>query len=63
MQTCADGEYKFMFDYQNHLTKFIVLRALKIKSAEVVVYNIIDVFYLLSALIVLQSDNGRYINR
>lgn len=28
MQTCKDGEFKFILNYQDHLTKFIQLRPL-----------------------------------
>jgi len=34
MQTCKDGEFKFILNYQDHLTKFIQLRPLKSKNAE-----------------------------
>lgn len=33
MQTCKDGEFKFILNYQDHLTKFIQLRPLKTKTA------------------------------
>ena len=32
MQSTPDGEYKWILNYQDHLTKFIVLRALRNKS-------------------------------
>jgi len=45
--------------YQDHLTKFVVIKPLKTKTAEEVAYNLIDIFTLLGAPSILQSDNGR----
>ena len=45
--------------YQDHLTKFVILRALKTKTAAEVAYNLIDIFTLFGAPSILQSDNGR----
>lgn len=59
MQTCRDGEFKFIMVYQDHLSKFVCLRPLKTKTAAEVAYNLIDVFCFFGAPSVLQSDNGR----
>ncbi|XP_072401093.1 KRAB-A domain-containing protein 2-like [Diabrotica undecimpunctata] len=53
MQSQADGDYKFIMVYQDHLTKFVQLRALKTKRAEE------EVFTIFGAPHILQSDNGR----
>jgi hypothetical protein len=45
--------------YQDHLTKFIVLRPLTSKPAAVVAYQLLDIFLLLGAPQILQSDNGQ----
>ena len=45
--------------YQDHLTKFIVLRPLRHKSAQEVMDNLVEIFCLLGAPHILQSDNGR----
>ncbi|KHJ41632.1 hypothetical protein D918_08279 [Trichuris suis] len=45
--------------YQDHLTKFVVLKALKSKTAEEVAHNLVDIFTLRGASSILQSDNGR----
>ncbi|KFD61180.1 hypothetical protein M514_26667 [Trichuris suis] len=58
-QSHHDGEYKFIMAYQDHLTKFVVLKALKSKKAEEVAHNLVDIFTLLGAPSILQSDNGR----
>ena len=51
--------YKFLLVYQDHLTKFIVLRTLKQRTAEEVVRTLMDIFCLIDSPHILQSDNGR----
>ncbi|KFD56780.1 hypothetical protein M514_02457 [Trichuris suis] len=58
-QSHPDGEYKFITAYQNHVTKFVVLRVRKSKTAEEVSHNLVDIFTLLGAPSILQPDNGR----
>ncbi|GFO11639.1 integrase core domain protein [Plakobranchus ocellatus] len=59
-QSRPDEQYKFMMVYYlDHLTNFVVLRALKRKCEEEVAYKLVDIFTLLGALTVLQSYNGR----
>lgn len=58
-QSHPDGKYKFIVVYQDHLTKFIILKALEYKRAEEVAFNLIDIFTLIGAPSILQSDNGR----
>ena len=45
--------------YQDHLTKFVVLRPLQKKSADEVVNHLLDTFSLFGSPHILQSDNGR----
>ncbi|XP_053407944.1 KRAB-A domain-containing protein 2-like [Mercenaria mercenaria] len=59
MQSLKQGEYKFIMHYQDHLTKFSVLRALTSKRAAEVAFQLLDIFLLISAPNILQSDNGR----
>lgn len=59
MQSQADGQYKFIMVYQDHLTKFVQLRALKTKRAEEVGYHLIDIFTIFGAPSILHSGNGR----
>ncbi|KFM71468.1 KRAB-A domain-containing protein 2, partial [Stegodyphus mimosarum] len=54
MQSNPDGEFKFILNSQDHLTKFILLRALKSKRAEEVAYQLLDVFSIMGAPNVLQ---------
>ncbi|XP_029342294.1 KRAB-A domain-containing protein 2-like [Acyrthosiphon pisum] len=59
MQAQSDGEYKFILVYQDHLTKYVLLRPLKHKRAENVAYVFLDIFTTFGAPSILQSDNGR----
>ena len=59
LQTQPDGDYKFILNYQDHLTKFVVLRPLKSKRAAEVAYHVLDIFCLFGSPHILQSDNGR----
>ncbi|XP_043478772.1 SCAN domain-containing protein 3-like [Leptopilina heterotoma] len=59
MQTCKDGDFKFILNYQDHLTKFIMLYPLKTKTAEEVAHCLLNIFCTLGTPSVLQSDNGR----
>ncbi|XP_074040062.1 uncharacterized protein [Leptinotarsa decemlineata] len=54
-----DREFKFIMVYQDHLTKFVILKPLKTKTAEEVAYHLVDIFTLIGAPSILQSDNGR----
>ena len=58
-QSCPDGDFKWAMHYQDHLTKFSILRPLKSKRAAEVAYQLTDIFLLLGAPHILQSDNGR----
>lgn len=59
MQSQPENDFKFILIYQDHLTKFVQLRALKSKRANRVAYYLIDIFTIFGAPNVLQSDNGR----
>ena len=54
-----DGDFKYILTYQDHLSKFVSLRALKTKRAQEVAYHLIEIFCVFGAPCVLQSDNGR----
>jgi hypothetical protein len=45
--------------YQDHLTKFVALRALKTKTAKEVADNLIGIFCERGSPVLLQSDNGK----
>jgi hypothetical protein len=56
MQSMRDGD---ILHYQDHLTKFAVLRPLTSKLAAEVGFQLLDIFLLFGAPHILQSDNGR----
>ena len=58
MQSMAHMNYNWIMVYQDHLTKFCVLRSLTSKHAAEVAYQLVDVFLLFGAPTILQSDNG-----
>ncbi|KAG8174583.1 hypothetical protein JTE90_005247 [Oedothorax gibbosus] len=59
MQANADEDFKFIMVYQDHLTKFVLLRALRNKTAQEVVSQLVDIFFTCGAPCILHSDNGR----
>ena len=59
MQSNPDGEYKYIMVYQDHLTKWTVLRPLKTKKAEEIAENLVNIFCHFGSPLILHSDNGR----
>ena len=59
MQSQPDGEFKFVLVYQDHFTKYVILRPLKQKTARAVAECLIEIFSILGPPTILQSDNGR----
>lgn len=45
--------------YQDHYTKFVVLKPLINKSAEEIFHNLLDIYTTFGAPVILHSDNGR----
>jgi hypothetical protein len=58
MQSSPQGQFKWIMVYQCHLTKFIILRPLTSKRAGEVAFQLLDIFLLFGAPVILQSDNG-----
>lgn len=58
-QSCPDGEFKWLLNYQDHSTKFLYLRPLKTKQAVEVAFELLKIFLEQGAPFILQSDNGR----
>ena len=58
MQSHAHMNYKWIMVYEDHLTKFCVLRSLTSKRPAEIAYQEMDVFLLFGAPTILQSDNG-----
>jgi len=59
MQSQSFNEFKFIMNYQDHLTKFVQLRPLKSKRDEKIAFNLIDIYNTFGAPAILHSDNGR----
>jgi len=57
MQSEPDRYYRFIMNYQDHLTKFTILCPLKSKTAEEVAYQLIDIFCMFGVPFILLSDN------
>lgn len=58
-QSQPDGNFKFLLVYQDHLTKFVVLKPLTSKKAFEVANTLLDIFLLLGAPSILHCDNGK----
>ena len=58
MLSMAHNSFKWMFVYQDHLTKFVIPRVLTSKRAAKVAHHLLDIFLLIGAHVILQSDNG-----
>lgn len=58
MQSMPSGSMKWIMMYQDHLTKWCVIRAITSKRAAEVAYHLCDIFLLFGAPAILQSDNG-----
>ena len=56
MQYMCQGQHKWITVYQNHLTKFYILHPLTSKRAPEIAYQLLDIYLLLGAPSILQSD-------
>lgn len=59
MQSKSVNDFRFIMVYQDHLTKFCSLRALKRKEAEEVAMTLVEIWSTFGAPVILHSDNGR----
>lgn len=59
LQSCPDGDYKFLLNYQDHGLKFYDNRPLQSKRAAAVAFALLDIFTLIGPPCILQSDNGK----
>ena len=60
IQSQADRENKWIFAYQDHLTKRVQLRTVKFKHAPEMVYKQLDKFSIFGASGILQIDNREF---
>jgi hypothetical protein len=58
MQSLPHDSFKWIMVYQDHLTKFVVIRPLTSKRAPEVACQLMVIFLLFGAPHILQSDNG-----
>ncbi|CAF1226094.1 unnamed protein product, partial [Didymodactylos carnosus] len=58
-QSRPDGSFRFVMNYQDHFSKFIILRPLTSKRAAEVAVHSVEMFCMYGAPCILQSDNGR----
>ncbi|KAL4083365.1 hypothetical protein QTP88_028689 [Uroleucon formosanum] len=64
MQSNPNNGFKYIMVYQDHLTKFVIIRPLRCKRAEEIAYQLLDIFTLFGAPSILHSDNGReFVNK
>lgn len=57
-ESCQDGEFKWLMNYQDQSTKFLHLRPLKSKDPVYVAEELSKIFFTLGAPYILQSDSG-----
>ncbi|XP_047481538.1 uncharacterized protein LOC125033951 [Penaeus chinensis] len=58
MQSIPHSNFKWIMVYQDHFTKFCILCPPQTKRAAEVAFQLVDIFLLIGAPAVLQSDNG-----
>lgn len=58
-QSQTDGMFKFLLVYQDHFTKFVVLKPLTSDKVQEVAHILLDIFLLLGAPSILHSGYGR----
>lgn len=59
LQSTPSNNYKWLLNYQDHLTKFCFLRPLTSKRAVEVAVELLKIFLEVGAPMILQSDNGK----
>ena len=59
MQSHPDSEYNFILNYEDHLTKFCIVRPLVRKIKESIAAKLVTIFSIIGSPHILQSDNGR----
>ena len=58
MQSMAVDGHKWIMVYQDHLTKYCILKPLASKRAVEVACQLLDIFLLIGAPAILHTDNG-----
>ena len=58
LQMVPDGGYKYILNYKDCFSKFVILRALKTKTAAEVADCLVNIFFEHGPPSLLQTDNG-----
>ena len=58
MQSLPSGDFKWILVYQDHFSKYVLLRPLTSKRAAEVAHQLVDIFLTFGAPAILHSDNG-----
>ncbi|XP_049702878.2 KRAB-A domain-containing protein 2-like [Helicoverpa armigera] len=58
-QSCPDGEYKWLLNYQDNATQFVSLRPLTTDNAQEVAMELMKIFMIFGPPYILQSDKRR----
>ena len=59
LQSCPDGPFKFLLNYQDHGVEFYDNHPLESKRTAAIAFALIDIFTLIGVPAILQTDNGR----
>ena len=59
LQSCADGQFKYLLNYQDHGIKLYMNAPLQSKRAAAIAFALLEIFTLIGAPAILQTDNGR----
>ena len=59
LQSCPDGDFKWLLHYVDHGLKVVDNRALTNGTAMAIAYALIEIFTFLGAPAIIQTDNGR----
>ena len=59
LQSCPDGSFKYLLNYQDHGIKLYESRPLTSKRNIAVAYALLDIFSLIGPPAILHTDNGR----
>jgi transposase InsO family protein len=58
LRSIADGDFKYLLNYIDHCTKYLVCIPLKSKTARVVAQALVQIFTIIGPPKILQTDNG-----
>jgi hypothetical protein len=63
MNEQQDGEYKLILGYQDHLTKFVLLRPLESSRCEKVSYVLLEIYSMFGAFSIFRNESGHEFSR